>query len=76
MYIAGNQVSSVGIVTRLWAGKSGVWFLVKATSGLALGSKKPPVHGVSGTLSAAVKRPEHEADHAPPCNAKFKNDQC
>jgi len=56
-----------------WQGKDIFLF---ETSGLALGPKKPPIHGVSGTLAARVKRPEHEADHSTPFNAEDKNDQC
>jgi hypothetical protein len=39
----------------------------------ALGSTKPPIQWVRGTLSSEIKRSGREADHSPPTSAEVKN---
>jgi hypothetical protein len=45
-------------------------FIFSIASGPALGSTKPPIQWVSGTISPGVKRPEREADHSRPSSAQ------
>jgi hypothetical protein len=67
--------SSVGIVTRLRAGRSGFDFrqglgilLFSTAFRPALEPTQPPIQWVPG-----VNRPGREADHSPPCSAEVKN---
>jgi hypothetical protein len=41
----------------------------------SLGSKQPFIWWVTGSLSAASKRPGREADRSPSCNTKIKNER-
>jgi hypothetical protein len=76
-----SRDSSVGIATRLRAGRSGFQgsirglgiFLLTTASRMALGPTQPPIQWVPGALSLGVKRPGREADHLPPSSAEVKN---
>jgi hypothetical protein len=66
--------SSVGIATRLRAGRSRIWASIPAeatdfpfsiTSRPAMGLTQPPIQWVQGTISPGVKRQWREADHSP-----------
>jgi hypothetical protein len=48
-------------------------FLFITASRQALGPTQPPIQWIPGVLSLGVKRPGHEADHSPQCNAEVKN---
>jgi hypothetical protein len=48
-------------------------FLITTASRPALGSTRPPIQWIPGTLSLGVKRPGCEADHSSPSSAKVKN---
>jgi hypothetical protein len=73
----GSRDSSVGIATRLRAGRSGFdsrgGGLFTTVSRTALGPTQPPIHWVPGALSLGVKRPGRDADHSPPSSAEVKN---
>jgi hypothetical protein len=75
-----SRGSSVGIATRLRAGRPGFdsqqdleIFLFPTVSRTALGPTQPPVPWVPGALSLGVKRPGREANHSPPSSAEVKN---
>jgi hypothetical protein len=74
--------SSVGITSRLRAGRSGFYgsipgggweFFYTAVPKTALGRNKPPIQQVSGALSLGVKWPRREAYNSPQSSAKVKN---
>jgi hypothetical protein len=48
-------------------------FLFTTASRPALGSTQPPIPGVPGALSLAVKQPGREADHSSASSAEVKN---
>jgi len=60
-----SRDSSVGIATRLRAGRSG--------SRLALEPTHPPIQWIPGAISLGIKRPGREADHSPTSSAEDKN---
>lgn len=72
----GSRDSSVGIATRLRAGRprfdsrqgQEIFFLISVTSRPALEPTQPPIEWVS-----RVKLPEREADHSSLCSAEVKN---
>jgi hypothetical protein len=74
--------SSVGMATRLRAGRLGFWGSIPgevwevssspSRPDLVLGPNQPPVQWVPGALSLSVKRPGRDADHSPPSSAEFK----
>jgi hypothetical protein len=49
------------------------FFLYSVASRPALGPAHPPIHWVPWALSPVVKRPGHEYNYSPPCNAEVKN---
>jgi hypothetical protein len=51
----------------------GSFFLTTILAKLALRLSQPPIQWVPGTLSPAVKLPDHEADGSLPSSAKVKN---
>jgi hypothetical protein len=70
--------SSVGIVTRLRAGRSGFdseqgMFFFTTMSRLALGPTEPPIQWVPGAFHLRAMRPGREADHSLLSNAEVKN---
>jgi hypothetical protein len=72
--------SSVGIATRLRAGRSGFdsrkklgIFLFATVSSPALEPTQRPIQWVPRALSLGVKRLGREADHSPPSSAEVKN---
>jgi hypothetical protein len=76
-----SRDSSVGIATRLRAGRSVLGFdsrrglgifLFTTASRPALGPTQPPVQWVLGAFSLGVDRPGCEADHPPPSSAEVK----
>jgi hypothetical protein len=74
-----SRDSSVGIATRLRAGRSGFdsrrgvrIFLFTTASITALGPTQPPIRCVPGALSLRVRRPGREADHSHPSSAEVK----
>jgi hypothetical protein len=77
--LVGNQDSSVSVVTRLRAGRSGFYFrhglgfcLFATASRLALGSTEPPIR-VPGGPFPGVKRPGRETDHSSPSSTEVWN---
>jgi len=52
-----SRSSSVGVVIRLRAGRSG-YFLLTTASTAVLGSTQSSMQWVSGALSPGIKRPE------------------
>jgi hypothetical protein len=77
-----SRDSSVGIATRLLAGRSGVlgfdsrrglgMFLLTTATRTALGPTQHPIQWVPGALSLRIKRPDCEANHIPSSNAEVK----
>jgi hypothetical protein len=73
-----SRDSSVGIATRLRAGRSefygsitgGGWKFLSSPP--ALGPTQPPIQWVPRGLSVGVKRPMREADHLPPSSAEVR----
>jgi hypothetical protein len=47
-------------------------FLFTTASRTALEPIQPPIQWVPGAPSLALKRPEREVDHLPPCSAEVK----
>jgi hypothetical protein len=75
-----SRDSSVGISTRLRAGRSGFdsWqgheiFLFSTASIAAMESTRPHIQWVPGALSSGLKRRGRETDHSPPSSAEVKN---
>ena len=68
-----------GIVTRLWAWRSRIWILGKAsfyfpqTSCLTLRPTKPPIQWCWGSFPE-VKQLGHEVDHSPVSRAEVMNE--
>jgi hypothetical protein len=78
--ILNSRDSSVGIVTKLGAGRSGSdsrqslgIFLFATASRLDLWPTQPPTQWVAGALSPGVKQTGCEADHSPPSSSEVKN---
>jgi hypothetical protein len=77
--ITGKQDSVVIIVTRLWAGRSGV--RIPAGETIYFSKKRPdyprptqlPIQWVPGGCFPKVKRAGREADHSPPFGAEVNN---
>jgi hypothetical protein len=72
--------NSVGIMTRLEAGRSGFYslqglgiFLFTSASRPALGPTQPPIQWVPGALSLGVKGTGREDNHLHPSRAEVKN---
>jgi hypothetical protein len=67
--------SSVGIVTRLRAGRSGVDFwhgqFFSTASKLTLGPTRRPIQWVPRVLSPMVKLAGRKADHSPPFSSEL-----
>jgi hypothetical protein len=77
-----SRGSSVGIVTRLRAGRPGLeslqgqsWdiFLFATAFRPALGPTKPPTQWVLVIFTSRVRRPGREANHSPQSSSEFKN---
>ena len=76
-----SRDSSVGTVTRLGAGVSGVrtlaegkrFFFSPNRPDRPWGSTSLLHNGYRGTLHSGLQRPEREADHSPPYSAEVKN---
>jgi hypothetical protein len=75
-----SHISSVSIVTRLWAGQLGLIssrgqdiFIFSVESRPALGPTQPPVQGAPGAVSLEVNQQWHEAENSPPSSGKIKN---
>jgi len=80
-YTTASNLNWVGIVTRLRAGRPGFYswqeqerdtFFITA-SRLPLRPTRPPIQGVTGSISPGVKGPGREADHSPPSCAEVSN---
>jgi hypothetical protein len=71
--------SSVSVVTRIRAGRSGFdsskgeIFFCATVSRTALGLTQPPIQWVSNALSPKLKRQGREADHSAPPSTVVKN---
>jgi hypothetical protein len=76
----GSYDSSVGTVTRQWAGWSWVRFLAQESLSVLqnvqtdAAATRPPIQWVVGVLSLEVKQPELEADHSIPSCAQVMNE--
>jgi hypothetical protein len=74
-----TPATAIRIVTRLWAGRSGVQSPVEERdfsllqSQLALGYTQPPLQPVPGSFPR-VMRPEPKVDHSTPFSTEVKND--
>jgi len=80
MKIKTSWISSVNIVTWLWAGQPGFdsryWkgiFVCTTASRQILKPTQPPIQWIPEALSTVVERPGREADRSPPSGAEVKN---